>query len=59
MKFLLLKLWTGLWTLKLWTPFKNVHHIDLMLHVHVLGGKMHIKYEVSIIKTVDRRTIHG
>ena len=21
-----------------WPPFKNVHHIDLMLHVHVLGG---------------------
>ena len=31
-----------------------------LIHVHILGAYVHIcaKYEVSVIKPVDRRTVH-
>ena len=35
-------------------------HIDLILHVHTLGAYVHMgaRYDVSMIKTVARRTVH-
>ena len=43
-----------------WLALKNLGHIDLIFHVHVLAAHVHKceKYdEVSMIKTVARRTV--
>ena len=36
--------------------FKNTGHIDLIIHVHILGAYVHMcaRYEVSVIKPVAR-----
>ena len=48
------------WRIELqWLPFKK-YRLYSLIHVHILGAYVHIcaKYEVSVIKPVDGRTVH-
>ena len=48
------------WRIKLkWLPFKK-YMLYSLIHVHILGAYVHIcaKYKVSVMKPLDRRTVH-